>query len=202
MYTTYIAPVEPSTATPVGRSNLPSVRPGPPRVALYRSTKRKFLTAPDETSMSDAPKVAALTASLNSTVNGTASGSVGLDRAGVIAGTGGVLSCVIKNRAAALPFPAASRAAPAGMSTTTVPSDAGETSKEYEEPPPAKLAVLLLDAMPESMMSPGSNPVTASLNSTAKLIVAALVGPDCAAVIAGTGGVLSCTIENLAAASL
>ena len=71
------------------------------------------------------------------------------------------------------------------MSTSTVPSDVGETSKEYEEPPPAKLATPLLEAVPERTTSSATNPVTFLPRSTAKLIVAALVGPDCAAVIVG-----------------
>ena len=126
-----------------------------------------------------------VTLSLNLTTKLNAA-LVGLGCAAVIAGTGGVPSCVMENRtAAALELPAASRATPAGMSTRMVPSDAGETSKAYEEPLPEKLATPPWAAVPERTTSPASNPVTFSLNSTAKLIVAAPVGLDCAAVIAG-----------------
>ena len=139
--------------------------------------------------MSDASRVAASIASPNSKLNGTACQPIGPDCAGAIAGTGGVLSCVIKNRAAGLPFPAASRVAFAGMSASMVPSDSGETSKVYEEPPPAKLAAPPWEAVPESAMSPISNPVTLLPNSTAKLIVAALVGPGCAALMVRVGDI-------------
>ena len=222
---TYTAPEEPSTATPVGRSSWLLTGPGPPRVAASCGTGRRFCTVPEETSMSDASRVAAFAGSLNSMMNGTACGlawldcagmilrcgeqhgsvlpqSVGPDWAGTIAGTGGVPSRIIANRAAALPFPAASRAAPAGMSTSTVPSAAGATSNVYDAPPPVKLSTLLLEAAPERTMSGAANPVTASPNSTVKLSASALVGLDCAAVIAGTGGVPSYVIKNRAAASL
>ena len=158
-----------------------------------------LLEAAPERTMSGAANP--VTASPNSTVKLSASALVGLDCAAVIAGTGSLLSCVIENRAAArLGLPTASRAAPAGMSTSTVPSAAGATSNVYDAPPPAKLSTLLLEAAPERTMSGAANPVTASPNSTVKLSASALVGLDCAAVIAGTGSLLSCVIENRAAA--
>ena len=132
-----------------------------------------------------------MTFSPNSTRKPIGEAAVGSGCAEVITGAGRELPYSVENRAAELGLPAASRAAPAGMSTTTVPSVAGETSKVYEAPPPEKLAASPWEAAPERTMSLNSNPVTFSPNSTAKLIASASVVSGCVALIVGVGAVPS-----------
>ena len=76
------------------------------------------------------------------------------------------------------------------MSTSIVPLVEGETSNAYDEAlAAAKLATPPWAAVPESATSAAPNPVTSSLNSTRKFIVAAAVGLGCAAATVAAGPV-------------
>ena len=188
MSATYTIP-EPSTAMPATCVDRPS--PGSyDKVATCCSANRRSRTEPEEATMSDASRVEAFMGSPNPTVNCTARRSPWPTCAVAIAGTGGVPSySMLNSSASALGLPAASRAAPAGMSTSIAPLAEGETSNAYEAPAPEKLTTPPWDAVPESATSPAPNPVTFSPNSTVNPIVDALVGLDRAAATAGARSV-------------
>ena len=152
-----------------------------------------WAAVPDNTT-SPAPNP--VTSSPNSTVNLIDVELVGPGCAAAMTGVGGAgagadaLLYPIENRsAAALGLPSASRAAPAGMSTSIVPLVEGETSNAYDEALAAeKLATPPWAAVPESATSAAPNPVTSSPNSTVNLIDVELVGLGCSAAIMGVGG--------------